>query len=45
MILIILGRIAMSKQTGGILFIFCEGEMVKFTSAEEQDLEAGGKKW
>lgn len=39
LVLVVLGRIAMFKQTGDILFIVCEGEMVKFASAADCELE------
>lgn len=44
MVLIALGRIAMFKQTDDILFIVCEGEMVKFASAADYELEERKKK-
>lgn len=39
LVLVVLGRIAVFKQTGDILFIVCKGEMVKFASAEDCELE------
>lgn len=39
MMLIVLGRNAVFKQTGDILFIVCEGEMVKFAFKAHCELE------
>lgn len=39
MTLIVLGRIVMFKHTGDILFIVCEGVMLKFASAADYELE------
>lgn len=39
MILTGLGRIAVFKHIGDVLFVVCEGEMVKFASAAHYELE------
>lgn len=43
MMLIVLGRNAVFKQTGDILFIVCEGEMVKFAFKAYCELEEENK--
>lgn len=41
MMLIVLGRNAVFRQTGDILFIVCEGEMAKFAFKAHCELEEG----